>query len=515
MVTTNKYLSVLDAIRKGGNLLMAISIIGEIIFFFSLPNLCGCFMCFFSWWVFSKFFLKREVILNHPFSWLFYLSMVLYRYLPLVVTFFEWKPVTYGFENPYETFFGEIILFMTQSLAFYAVCRDKIHIFRHLQGWIYRLGFFAEFKSFTIWMMGFVGIAASIYTMTSGGIEYGDVGGKFIAPISAMRNIPLVMFFPSLCSIQGSHPSKKVLWLYLIFLELFSMTGNSREALVHPLGVYVVLYFLNLVITKTDCRKYIYNWKFPAIIIAVFLAAKVFTVISDAMLSNRAIRGEVSAMELFEKQMTAAGNQESTENEKKAILIKYSQGWDETYVDNFLLNRYCNMRITDETMHYAMRLDGWDTFGNEEMRDFFFKRLWANLPTPVLQYFDVNIDKNDMSFAEGDYLYAVATKTSVFGGFRVASHLAIGLASFGILYFPIQYILLFFSFYLMDLMVYRKGTITYSLAGLAIVFDLVGRFRNANGCVGDAGYLVRGYWQFLLLNWLTFKLAKLIAAIKR
>ena len=120
-----------------------------------------------------------------------------------------------------------------------------------------------------------------------------------------------------------------------------------------------------------------------------------------------------------------------------------------------------------------------------------------------------------MSFAEGDYLYAVATKTSVFGGFRVASHLALGLASFGILYFPIQYILLFFSFYLMDLMVYRKGTITYSLAGLAIVFDLVGRFRNANGCVGDAGYLVRGYWQFLLLNWLTFKLAKLIAAIKR
>lgn len=37
-------------------------------------------------------------------------------------------------------------------------------------------------------------------------------------------------------------------------------------------------------------------------------------------------------------------------------MISYSEGWDETYVDNFLLNRYCNMRITDETLYYAMKL---------------------------------------------------------------------------------------------------------------------------------------------------------------
>lgn len=53
-------------------------------------------------------------------------------------------------------------------------------------------------------------------------------------------------------------------------------------------------------------------------------------------------------------------------------MISYSEGWDETYVDNFLLNRYCNMRITDETLYYAMKLKGWDSYGNKQMRDMFW-----------------------------------------------------------------------------------------------------------------------------------------------
>lgn len=67
-------------------------------------------MSIFSWWIFTNLFLKRDVILSHPFSWMFYLSMVLYRYLPLIATFFDGKPITYGFENPYYTIFGEMLL---------------------------------------------------------------------------------------------------------------------------------------------------------------------------------------------------------------------------------------------------------------------------------------------------------------------------------------------------------------------------------------------------------------------
>ena len=39
-----------------------------------------------------------------------------------------------------------------------------------------------------------------------------------------------------------------------------------------------------------------------------------------------------------------------------------------------MLNRYCNMRITDETLYYADKLKGTYEFGNPMMRDFFFDR---------------------------------------------------------------------------------------------------------------------------------------------
>ena len=289
------------------------------------------------------------------------------------------------------------------------------------------------------------------------------------------------------------------------------MAGNSREALVHPIGICIMLSFLSFLKTNTNCKKYIFTWKFPVFVIAFIGTVKVFNMASDAMIQNRNVRDEVSAIVLLQKQMDAMDN--SAIEDKKTKMISYSEGWDETYVDNFLLNRYCNMRITDETLYYAMKLKGWDSYGNKQMRDMFLDRLLSNFPTPVLKFMSINIDKSKMAFSEGDYLYSVANNAPLFIGYRVASHLALGIACFGLLYFPIQFVLLLLSFYLLDTLVYKKNGLFFSIAGLVVVFELVGRFRNANGCVGDAGYLMRGFWQFIFLYWITFTISKTISNI--
>lgn len=507
MKTINQYLSIIDVIRKGGYALMTICIIGEIVFFCSLPNICACVMCFISWWTFSEFFLKQSVILKHPFAWLFYISMVLYRFLPLIATFFEWKPVTYGFENPYYTIFGEIFLFLIQSLAFYIVCYGKQDVFVPLHNLVCKIGFFSSFSCRTIWCMGGVGLFAMYVGMKSGGAEFGDVTGKLLAPMSAMRFIPLVMFFPAIYKTKDPAPSKKILFAYLLLLELLSLMGNSREALVHPVGSFVLLGFLNVIKKNTNFRNVFYSWKILVGLLALVVCLKLFTAISDSMIANRNMRSEMSAVELMKNQVSSIDFSESLE--RTSALSSYAEGWDETYVDNFLLNRYCNMRITDQTLYYAMQLDGWDTIGNNKMRNAFYDRVLATLPTPVLNFFSIHIDKSNLQYSEGDYLYAEATQSPLFVGYRVASHLALGLATFGLFYFPIQFFLLLLSFYLLDTIVLRKkGFIIYSIAGLAIVFELFGRFRNANGCVGDVAYIFRGYWQFLFIYWLTFYLAK-------
>ncbi len=148
------------------------------------------------------------------------------------------------------------------------------------------------------------------------------------------------------------------------------------------------------------------------------------------------------------------------------------------------------------------------------MRDFFFDRLLANFPAPIIKMLSVNIDKDELDYSEGDYLVSVSTNTVLLPGYRVASHLGLGLATFGLLYFPIQYLLLVILFCLFDTFVdVKKEKIVYSLAGLAIVFDMVGRFRNASGCVSDAGFIQREYWQNLFLYWITFKSSIFVANI--
>ena len=503
-------LYVIEFVRKGGYLLLFVCVLGECVFFFSLPNLLGCLMCLLSWWIFSQFFLKEQIILQHPFAWLFYLSMVLYRYLPLIATFFEGKPITYGFEMPYETFSGEIILFFVQSFAFYCFIYYRLS-FPLLKKMLRKMSFFQYFTVKSIWIMGLIGIFAFFSIRNMGEIQTGEIGGKFLGPLSAMRLIPIVLFFPSLCSIKGKITSKQVLWIYLLFLEILSLSGNSREHLIYPIGTYLILFFLQIVKEKKNMVSFVFSTKFPLFVLLFIVLINLLSIASKAMLLNRSIRKDLSSTKLLEQQLNSFSTEKQQTNNG---FFRYAEGWDETYVDNFMLNRYCNMRITDETLYYADKFKGTYEFGNPMMRDFFFDRLLANFPTPIIKLLSVNIDKDKLDYSEGDYLVSVSTNTVLLPGYRVASHLGLGLATFGLLYFPIQYLLLVILFCLFDTFVdVKKEKIVYSLAGLAIVFDMVGRFRNASGCVSDAGFIQREYWQNLFLYWITFKSSMFVANI--
>ena len=134
--------SLISLLRKWLDIILFISISGEILFFPSLPNLCGCLMTLIVYLIFRFFFLKRWIIILHPFSFLIFLSMFLARYIPLPATLLEGKPITYGFEVPFRTFFFETILFIVCSLAFYASIFPLKKKNNFLQRMLYRFHFF-------------------------------------------------------------------------------------------------------------------------------------------------------------------------------------------------------------------------------------------------------------------------------------------------------------------------------------------------------------------------------------
>lgn len=486
-------------------LIFIISTTCEMIFFPSWENFCGCVMTFICWYIFDHFFLRRTIILKYPFAFVMYTSMFFYRFLPLPATLLENKPITYGLQIPYMTFLFETLLFIISSFAFRTSFTSN-NKNNELQKILLRIGFFKPLPSTVIWILGGIGLLAHLSSLAVGNVEYGDVGNKLIAGFKFLTYTPFCLFFPSLYTYQARRVKlskhNKLLWIYLIMVTLLGIASNSREDMIIGLGTFILIGLLyqikkNIQFTQISPVKIFFLG------IIAYLGINILTDFSTAMLYNRSIRSEVSRKELLNRTLETFQDKELMGKLKKAAQLKnkealssYKYRWDETYVNNFMLNRYCNIRITDQTLYYALNT----TDENHRMQNNFIDNLISVLPTPILKALNIDLDKQNIKHSRGDLLYAIGTHSSIFSGFRVTSHVADGLMTFGILYFPIQFIIFLCIFKLQNVLVYytRKNYI-YSIFGLICFFIFFGLFRNANGCSGDAMYLLRGFWQSLIL----------------
>lgn len=495
-----------------GDYILALFCILEILLYFSLWNIIGCMMTIISWIVFSRIFLKRYVIVLHPFSFLVFLSMSFYRILPLFATFLEGKPISYKFENAIETFTLETALYIVSALAFYMTIRHRPKN-NFIQHFLFRFHFYTSPKPQILWILGIIGLFIKLIFTFLEKIDTGDIIGKFFITFTFFQYAPLILLFPCLyipSSIQFFKKDKTVI-IYALLLVLLSFSGNSREGLLEPIGSLILLYILAFVKTSHS-NNFISKKLFLGGIIAVIFIFPILSDISDAMLINRKIRSNVSASELFSKTLDTFLNKEKLAKEKKhreateEIINNYKEGWTEEYLNNFAFNRFCNMRITDITLYHANQIG----FNNDIMRKDWEEQILKLFPTPILEIFHCNIDKKFI-YSRGDLLYATSTHTTVFPSLRVTSHIADGLATFGYLYFPIQFILFFIQFKLLDCYIfYNKKNIYYSIYGLTCIFDFLGMFRNANGCVNEAGFIVRGFIQSCLIFILTYTFARKI-----
>lgn len=112
-------------IKKWGHCIILIAIAVELILWPSLENLIGCGMTLICWIIFSKIGLNETTIKEHIFSWLVFLSMSLYRILPLLATLLECHSIGYNFVNPIETYLGETCLFLISSFSFLSCNKSK------------------------------------------------------------------------------------------------------------------------------------------------------------------------------------------------------------------------------------------------------------------------------------------------------------------------------------------------------------------------------------------------------
>lgn len=497
---------VLTNFKIGLRWFLIIAILIELLIFPSLANLYGCIMTVISFIVFSHF-LQEKYIRFFPFAFLMYLSMFMYRYLPLIGTLIEGKPISYGFERPFETFLYEIILFLISSSAFYLACQNLSKKLENntIQETLYKLHFF-EITPAIIWGLGIIGLMIRIYNFSAGGVEYGDVTGKFLAGLDYLMYAPLCLFYPSLLHLKYTHLKSILVYTGIIFI--INIASNSRESIISPIAIMAILTFLYVVLNNIKIYNYLSPFKTICFGVTLWFIISLLSNVSLAMLHTRKVRAKVDKLELFEQTVNTLQN-ESLMNRIKSVKFKkkdknstkYNEGWTEDYLDNFMMARYANLRITDETLYYAEKKG----YSNPLMRELFKTNLLSLFPTPVLRFLNIHIDKSKMEFSRGDFLYG-----SGFGGYRITSHIGDGLATFGFWYFPIQFIVFFIIFKLLNSFVFfgEKG-LQYAPFALMNVFIFLGMFRNANGITRDFSYIIRGYLEGIFTYLIIFHIVRL------
>lgn len=505
---SNKYGgAILLSIKKWLQIFLFVAVPIELFFFFSIGSVIGCLMGIVSYLVFS-FFLKTRYVLLFPFSFFMFLSMFLYRYLPLLATLIEVKPITYGLEMPEKTFLYEILLFLISSIAFYLASKtSSLNKNNMLQRGLLKLNFFS-INPAIIWGMGSLGVLARLVTYGSGEVEYGDVGGKFLQGVNYFIYAPIILLFPNLLNLDKYNKSKAI-WVYTIIVFIIQIASNSREAIIAPIAVIGLLFFLNCVKGNINLAKVISPFRLVLLVVLLLLGLPLLGDLSLAMISTRAVRDDVGKVELFKETVNTLLDDAKikslralADNESSSQLSSYVMGWSENYIDNFMLNRYANMRITDQTLYYAEKRG----YGNSNMSDNFNERIINLLPTPIANLLGFNLDKRKSEYSRGDLLADRGTVSYI-----VTSHVGDGLATFGHVYFLYQFIAFYLVFMLLNTFVYyAPGRAIYAPFALMNVFTFLGMFRNANGMITDVSFILRGYWQGILTYLVVFLIVKVV-----
>lgn len=497
--------SLILLLRKWLDIVLYVSILLEMIFFFSWANLAGCVMTLVVWLVFRTFFFKRAIILEHPFAFLTFQSMFLARYIPLPATLLEGKPITYGFEVPFDTFLYETLMFFVSSMAFYAAIIGKSRRNNFIQNTLFKFHFF-DTNSKALWLMGFIGLIARIQQLSvANEVEYGDVNNKFLAGLLYFQYAPIVMLFPTLSGIPVDRRRNTFIWIYVTIVIVASLATNSRQTMLFPIVTIVLLFFLYLLKENVSIYRYFSPLRILLIGGLMIFGIEFVSDVSLAMLATRSIRENIGRDQLLEKTIETLQNDQvmnrlrNTSLEEQSRINSYNEGWDERYLNNFMLNRYGNLRVSDQTLYYANKIG----FANVKMRDSFFSKALATFPLPVLKLFGINLDKRDLAYSPGDMLSMLAGDRSFLGGFRITSLAADGLATFGYYGFLIQFVLLFFSFKLIDCFVYyKKGNTLFSIFALMNVFSFFGMYRTSIGTIVPLVYIIRGFWQQCFTFWI-------------
>lgn len=494
---------------------LVVSSLLEIVFFFSVEAVFCIAVSLVGIYILKIGLLRAEMLLYYPVSTVAVLMYVIsFLVLPYPATLLEFKPVIYNLHNPYETFLNILLLecLLMASQSVYIKIVGKRNSLRNL---LLKTPVYASLTSSELWFLIVMSVSFYVYVMMSMGLYTED--GENIG-----RNLPPVLYMVNLL-VSGFHS--------LVFLFLFRKLGiiKNESYKIHRVPIVIVAVLLFFVGIATNMRTaaievvsvgvflFVYYWlihlskdffsakKILFAIGVIWFFFGPFMDISKTMVLIRNDRYGLSGADVLE--MTFSGLKDVDDNEDNAQVADYE--YSEKYLSNDILQRFCSVKILDETLYRAHQAG----YGNENMlghlehsvADFCPRFLKPVLRVPLAE---VNGSLTDRLAVEAGSAYAV-------GGIKIGTLQGLGLALYGWWWVPIVFLLYIPIFYLMDSLAgLYKGRMRYSWAFLMNVVAFCYWFSDRHYYVWEYRFLLRGYVEMIIFSCITIWIVKRLPILK-
>lgn len=479
----------------------------EMVFYPEIENIYGC-GTFIIGWLFLHFFVMKYKNAKKcflPFISLFGLGICFY-FMPLLMTLVEGKPLTFRFQNPYLTFNYQLLNLVMLILAF----RLCLRIYRPnnvLSKLWNKIGYFTPPSDKQIWVMGFIGIFSQVFLLMIMGTEDAEAEnlgfvGHLLGVTRFFASFPVLLLFKKLYKKeQISKTSKRPIIIYLVVLAALGLATGKRTMIFSSFVTIAMCYIVPLFSEnkKLFSRKsVIYGF------IAVYLVTGPVADLAAAMALGRDNSEQTGAGKTFDNIIALYQDKEKLHTLYNAFLLKTDNGgdnlsgWSEYYVDNIMMDRFCNLRVCDMTIGYAKKLG----FDNYVMHEYMRNQVLFVLPTPILQSLGIHVNKFELQYTPGDLISMESLNLRSYHGYRVAGDVGIGLYLWGEMYFVYAFFIYFAMFFFLSSLVKTNFSNTMLLFPLPVLCDLFRYFlffNNATGIVGVVTGLLRNGWQAIVV----------------
>lgn len=491
----------LSIIRKYGLVILLIFSLLELLFYPSYENIFGCLSLIYGWNLITAFIFKERYVYKYyiPFTIIFGYAVCFFL-IPLPITFIEGKPITFRFSVPYLTFFNQMLHATVIVLAFKVSVR--LNISQKLSRLWEKIGFFIVPTPIQIWAMGGIGLVSLIVSLTWQGtdmMEGENLGmiGQLISKLRGFVFLPLGLLFAKYVGLNYKVPRKYIVAYFFIILVVGIATTRRGTIFTGLFAVCMAYFFISIIERRKLFTKKVTLW----LIVGVYIITGPAADLSMAMILNRQSVYDTSSSQTFDRILELYSDKEKLHNLYQMAELSNTDnkgdnfsGWSEYYVDNIMLDRFCNLRTLDLTLDYAKHLG----FDNKDMHEYFWNHLLFQIPTPILRLLGITVNKFDYLYTPGDLISTNALGLKYqYSGYRVAGDTGIGLYLMGYSYYMFAFIIYIFVFVFLSSLVKLKPIYIIPLPIISGTYFFY--FNNGMGIFTSIDLLIRNGWQTVII----------------